>query len=201
MGKVTSGEVTYGRTVKTGDYENKRADVKLYFTVEDDDKYEENLAQAAKEALVRVYAMVGLKLPGAEATVAVTLKKEAETIKETEKPKGRTKANLEAEKLAAVGGAAKTEAVAAPASEKVAAAEGEDLTFDEDAVTEQPEITDEVMKAAMSKAMTKLNKTHEGKGGVMIKALIATFVEPPKKSHDIPQAARPAFLKKLEELK
>ena len=34
-----------------------------------------------------------------------------------------------------------------------------------------------------------------------VKALIAKFVEPPKKSHDIPQNLRHDFLKKLEELK
>jgi hypothetical protein len=42
---------------------------------------------------------------------------------------------------------------------------------------------------------------HGGAAPTMIKALINTFVEPPKKSHDIPQTSRAEFLRKLAELK
>ena len=58
---ITNGEVTYGRTAKTGDYENKRVDVKLSFTVEDGQDYSELLTLAGREAHDKAHAMLGIK--------------------------------------------------------------------------------------------------------------------------------------------
>ena len=56
------------------------------------------------------------------------------------------------------------------------------------------------MSAAMNKKVGELKVVHAGAAPKLVKELINKFVEPPKKSHDIPQNLRAEFLKKLEAL-
>ena len=112
--------------------------------------------------------------------------------------KPRTKADLEREVLAKAGGTAETKPMA---EAKTPEPEGEDFgEFNEDADENQPEITDMDLSTALTHASGRLKAVHGGKTGMVLKALINTFVEPPKKSHDIPQKLRASFLKKLEAL-
>ena len=60
MGRITGGEVTYGRTVKTGDFENKRVDVKLSFGVDENESHEAALGNAANAAVARAHEMLGM---------------------------------------------------------------------------------------------------------------------------------------------
>lgn len=62
---ITGGRVTFGRTVKTGDYENKKAEYTLDFNFgEDDVSTEELIAMAGDIAMRRCHAVLGLKVPG-----------------------------------------------------------------------------------------------------------------------------------------
>ena len=108
MGKITGGEIKYGRTVKTGDFENKRVDVALTFTVEDGEDHTAIVQAAAKEAHDKAHAMLGLKVPvDAKPTLATEPKPE---LKPDKAVAGRTKADLEKEVVAAAGGKTKPKA-------------------------------------------------------------------------------------------
>lgn len=61
MSNITGGEVGYGRTVKTGDFENKRVDVKLAFTVGDGENHATILDAAAMAAYVKCHELLSLR--------------------------------------------------------------------------------------------------------------------------------------------
>ncbi len=65
MLNITGGKVSYGRTVKTGDFENKRVDVELHFSVgEDEDSHEALMALAGQLAWKQCHEMLAMtKLP------------------------------------------------------------------------------------------------------------------------------------------
>ena len=206
MGKITGGEVSYGRTMKTGDFENKRVDVKLSFSVEDGEDHTAILDAAAKEAHGKAHAMLGIKKPDpAPEPVATSV---PQTPKVADKPKAEVK--VDKPKAATKGkdalGGEGNEGIppglkrANATLETIPDTDGEDAGFNEDAAESQPEISDEALSTAMNRKVAVLKGKHQGAAPKLIKELINTFVEPPKKSHDIPQNLRAQFLKKLEEL-
>lgn len=66
MLRINGGEVSYGRTIKTGDFENKRVDVKISFSVDEgDDDYETLIAMAGNIACHRCHNLLGLDAPKA----------------------------------------------------------------------------------------------------------------------------------------
>lgn len=83
MAHISGGEVTYGRTVKTGDYENKRVDVKLTFGVDEGEDVEAILTKVSITAVRKAHEMLGIPAPAA-ATAAVAPKSAATTAKATE---------------------------------------------------------------------------------------------------------------------
>jgi hypothetical protein len=63
MSFITNGKVTYGRTVKTGDYENKRVDVEIVFVVPDGANAEDAhgyLGDAGIIAFNKAHELLGL---------------------------------------------------------------------------------------------------------------------------------------------
>jgi anti-sigma28 factor (negative regulator of flagellin synthesis) len=76
MAHISGGEVTYGRTMKTGDYENKRVDVKLTFGVDDGEDVEAILTKVSITAVRKAHEMLGIPAPAA-ATAAVASKSAA----------------------------------------------------------------------------------------------------------------------------
>lgn len=210
MAKITGGEVTYGRTVKTGDYENKRVDVKLTFTVEDDADHSAILQAAAKEAHAKAHEMLGIK----PAMIAAVDNMKAGAIIAAGAKEAAAAALNEADKAKrGPGRPPKDKAETMPPGLKIVEAKaepektveeqiGEDLAeFNEDAAEAQPDITDTMLSTAMNRKVAELKPKHAGAAPKLIKELINTFVEPPKKSTDIPKDKRALFLKKLEELK
>ena len=131
---------------------------------------------------------------------------ETKAEKTPAKPKGRTKADLEAEKIAAAGGGNATVEAATPKA--AVEPEGEDLgaTFNEDA-TPEPEIPDTELSSAMNATVGRLNPTNGGTTPKFIKELIQTFkphdfpANGVFKSAQIPQNMRKQFLMKLKEMK
>ena len=79
MAHISGGEVCYGRTVKTGDFENKRVDVKLTFGVDDGEDVEAILTKVSITAVRKAHEMLGIPAPAA-ATAAVA-PKSVETAK------------------------------------------------------------------------------------------------------------------------
>ena len=80
--KITGGKVTFGLTVAPKQYESKRADVELTFTVAEGDSYEEVFDKASRAVVNRVRVLVDLpKLaePVAKAPVS-TAKTEAPKV-------------------------------------------------------------------------------------------------------------------------
>ena len=62
--KITGGKVTFGLTVCPKQYESKRADVELTFTVAEGDSYDEVFDKASRAVVNRVRVLVDLpKLP------------------------------------------------------------------------------------------------------------------------------------------
>jgi hypothetical protein len=60
MTKIVGGKVTYGLTVCPKQYESKRADVELTFTVGVDDDYEAIFDRASRAVINRCRVMVDL---------------------------------------------------------------------------------------------------------------------------------------------
>lgn len=97
MTQITGGRVVYGRTVQPAQYESKKAEVEFTFAVEDGAYSEEHLDKIIRTAMEKAHGMCGLAQTAKPSGKAeVTTEKPA---KET-KPKGKTKADLEAEKVA-----------------------------------------------------------------------------------------------------
>ena len=208
MAKITGGEVKYGRTMKTGDFENKRVDVALSFTVDDGEDHAPILQAAAKEAHDKAHAMLGIKILAPETAKPLEASKVPEAAPKSKPgPKPKVEPKPEPAKADALGG--KDPDTIPPGLSRVhdplanveLSPEGEDLGFDEDAEASQPEISDAALSTAMNRKVAVLKDKHQGAAPKLIKELINTFVEPPKKSHDIPQKLRGEFLKKLEALK
>lgn len=197
MSRVTGGEVRYGRTVNLGDYNNKKAEVMLTFQLDEGEEHSAAIAKAGAEAIARVTEMLLGKTP--VTGVGSPEKTGTEVERQTKEAAAAaiTKAEKEAAKERAKAANASAKATQAKAAEVV----NEDPGFDEDAVESQPEITQDQMTSAMNRKVAELKTVHGGAAPTLIKALINTFVEPPKKAHDIPQNLRAQFLKKLEELK
>ena len=62
--KIIGGKVTFGLTVCPKQYESKRVDVEMNFTVKEDDSYEKIFDKACFAAVNRAREMVGLpKVP------------------------------------------------------------------------------------------------------------------------------------------
>lgn len=60
MGSITGGRVVFSRTVKTGDYENMKAEVELTFTAGDEDDHAKLLDLASRQAQAKALEMLGL---------------------------------------------------------------------------------------------------------------------------------------------
>ena len=58
--KITGGKVTFGLTVCPKQYESKRADVELTFTVGEGDSYDEVFDKASRAVVNRVRVLVDL---------------------------------------------------------------------------------------------------------------------------------------------
>lgn len=76
--KITGGKVTYGLTICPKQYESKRADVELTFTVGPDDDYEEVFKRASQAVVNRVRVLCDLpelKSPAKAETIAAVKEK------------------------------------------------------------------------------------------------------------------------------
>jgi hypothetical protein len=176
MGQIISGFASFGRTVKTGDFENKKAEVQLAFTCEDGE-YEEIFALASAQAKAKCEEMLGMS-------------------------KGKTPDDMkdfagksldEQQEVAKAKKAAKT--AKAPAKKPAKPPVEEDPVEDDEpeadeAEAEDPTISDAYLVAKISKRAQDTGKNAD------IKKLVAKWSENGK-ANGIPQEKRDAFLKTL----
>jgi hypothetical protein len=200
MTSIQGGKVTYGRTVKTGDYENKRADVEIMFNVEEGQDADTALDIAATMAKDKIHQMLGIIVKAAPAStkpvpadpVAPAGAKEAAAAAMNGADAKPTPKVPKAQKAAAP----KAEPAPEPTPEPKAADPVDD--FDS---AEEPEITDTQLTAEASRKNKELQETHQGAAPAMIRKLIGEFVGAGKQMKDIEQAKRAEFLRRLKEMK
>lgn len=107
---ITGGSVLFGRTVQPAQYESKKAEVTIHFAVEDgatEAAVQGIIDQASTMAHAKALELVGLAAEAKPTTAKKTTVKptaEAKTETVTVAPKGKSKADLEAENLASLEG-------------------------------------------------------------------------------------------------
>lgn len=85
MSQITNGRVTFGRNVKTAEYEGKKAEVEISFAVGEGEDYKDVLDLAATTARDKAYEILGLLKPPATATSTAAV--QAAAAPQTEAPK------------------------------------------------------------------------------------------------------------------
>lgn len=226
--QITGGKVAFKRSYQPEQYGSKGADVEITFTLQEGEELGAQLDHVGNLVKAQVLRLCNIKteaLGNAPADVVKAGTITGTTIapkdvvvgtvtpkpETTKPPKGRTKSDLEAEKIAAAGGTTppKSEAASAPAKDQAAEpeqSEGEDIEgFNEDD-TPAPEISDVELSSAMNATVARLDPTNGKTTAKLIKALIQTFkphdfsAAAQFKSAQIPQALRKQFLEKLKTL-
>lgn len=228
--QITGGSVSFERKFQPEQYGSKGAKVEISFSMAEGEDLGNKLDAVGDMVKSKALQLCNLKVevaavtPPADVTDAeahkakmavataeasVALDKDAAVKAASAKAENLVKARAaKAAKAASVLGeepadgsipAGLSRANAKP--ETVPDTDVEDLeSFDEDAAEAQPEITDTDLSTAMNRKVAELKPKHQGAAPKLIKDLINTFVEPPKKSHDIPQNLRAQFLTKLKAL-
>ena len=194
--KITNGKITFGRTIKTGDYENKRIDVELSFTLPEDGDAEvsDYIGAVGEMAVKQLNDLLADKVPSGvkltkEEKPAKAAKKLPAAVKEE---KTKTDASvMEEDPLAdrATPPFLKSEAKGAETVE-----EGiDDLLGDNGA----KEITDKELTDATQKCQAR------AKNAPAIRTLLGSLgiKVPPGRIIDLPQEKRADYLKKLEDIK
>lgn len=198
---ITNGKVTYGRSVQPKDYETKRAEVEIAFTVADDGSdAQEKLDAAAQMAISKAHELLGLAAPAPATVAKVSAAANA----------GKTKQDLAAEAQAATAATAppKTrgrKAAAPPAPlapepeadlENTGAPAGDNEMgeFADDLAGAAPEITDARLGELVRDQAQKV-------GPAPVRTLIGAYgAIAPKTYRDIPQEKRQAFVTELGKL-
>lgn len=197
--QITGGKVVFSRSVQPAQYETKKAEVEIQFTLAEGEKLENQLDIAAKFAQDKALEMVGLQKPAvttAAPKAAVPTKAQGETT-----PAEKTGKEAAAEKL----NAADTKKAKAPPKTGAAISTGEERKDPDnndisDLLGETPAevktITDKDLSAACNAQNGKMKE-----GAPSIRKLIEKFAGPlPKQVRDIPQEKRQAFLDELKAL-
>lgn len=197
MTHILNGVIKFGRTVKTGDFENKRCDVELSFGTEEGKQVEEAaLDNIGKLARRKVHELLEMQKPTEQTPEFLAPKtgndkdKLAAQVTGEEAPKkpaGRPRKPPAAPQPEVDPAAMVDESAAAPVADPAA--------MDDDLLSAAAvEVTDEDLTGAI----TRRNATIKNAPG--IRALIGKYVLPPKQARDIPQEARAKFMEELAKL-
>lgn len=219
---ITGGSITYDRSVKVADYENKKLGLTLSFNAPEG----QALAQEAIDALLdnaisTVHVKLGLQKPpaapraqadGQAVLTAVSPAPAGGATKPTTRgPKKPPviEVQLSAEEKASLAGQkgaisetpedrkdpSSVEDVVDAGAAAVVESQPDPAVIDDDLTSAAaPDITD----AELTSAVTKKNA--QIKNPVAIRQCIGTFVKPPKGLIDIPKELRADFLAKLDKL-
>jgi hypothetical protein len=204
MPQITAGKISFARSVQPAQYETKKAEVELSFSLAEGEELGAWLDDVAAKAQAKALEMIGLK-PATEAKPATTKKAEVKPPAEVQKEDSKKtyavhKATEEAKALAEKSNTAKDIASlddvhGVKGGEGIIGSLGH-ADPDADLLADVPkEVTDQDLVAAVTR------KNQELKDPKKIHALRETFVKLPKGLRDIPAADRPRFLAELEALK
>jgi hypothetical protein len=172
---ITGGYALFGKTCKTGDYENEKAEVRLDFN---DATVLDRAGELAKE---KVLDLLGLGVI-----------KRSKSGRPPKVPEVTAAVVAEARKPAPAADPAAIDVI--PTAKPVQAADAaavEDFTAEAAPVAT---ITDADLIAALNR------KVAQTKNPIAIKQLIGTYVAPPKSAKEIPQEKRAEFLAAVEKL-
>ena len=198
MAIINGGSVTFGRSVKVADYENKKSEVTLTFGVPDgasDDTAEEILGNVAERARNKALELVGLApAPQAAAghTVAASV---VEAPKRGRPPKPPVAAAGAPSALADAGARAEAASVGElfpPASSDDPLDLGSPAPVEEDIFSG---VAAEITDAELHDSITKRNNLV--KNSRAIRELIGRYAPAPPHANRIPQEKRAAFLVEL----
>ena len=187
---ITSGTLSYGRTVNLGDYSSHKAETVLSFTLPDgttDAEANEYALKVGNLAQARTFEMLKLKHEGV--THAQAAVKTETAGPEDKKAKA---ASAKAAKEAAETTKA-ADPAPAPAKDEFAPEPEKTAEVDELAAL-PPDVTDEALVSAMTRTNGRI------KNPVAIRQAVGKYVEFPKQAKDIPQSQRAAFLADLDKL-
>lgn len=201
---ITNGTVKYGETVKTGDYENKRVDVELSFTLAEDEDADLAIAVVGSSARHQAGLMLtGCKTaPKANAAQAIV----EEVVKTTKAPKA-PKAPVKATDASAVDEPMETPAflkgkMLDPATGKPAAEVADPAAVEDDGLgdllgTGAKEITDK----ELTDATQKCQSANKNSPAIRLALKTVGVVSPPGRIIDIPQDKRQEYLNELLKIK
>ena len=177
MPQITGGKISYGRTIKTGDYESARSDAEFSFVVSEGEDFEKIADIAKAQAHGKVHDLLRLKTEPLAAAKPPTDKDKAaeKTAKTAEKPAAKPPAPATADP-AAIDVVVEDDPLGAVAPSKV---------------------TDEEMSGAITKKNTALGNPQK------IRELVAKYAPQDGNPHsfrDVDQAKRAAFITELKAL-
>lgn len=190
---ITNGTVKYGRTVKTGDFESKRGDVELSFTVAEGEDANAAITKVERMAIGHVFDILGVKEDSTRAVHVEVAKSEKEKpAKAPKMPTAVKPAVIEPvdDLMSDIDGTISQ--TVAPVVESVDDGLGDLLG---ESVTE--EITDKELMDAAQKCQSA------NKNSPAIRKILSDLgvKVPPGRIIDVPQAKRQTFLDSLKEVK
>lgn len=207
MVQITNGRISYGQTVKTGEWENKKGEVELSFSVAEGTDADAAIKAVQTQCRAHLHTMLGLAFseqhahlegPGASAASAGAKPTAPRTPKSTKAPAA---VKTDAADAAAIvdepsnaGGTASSDKGGHNA-ENNAGEENLDDLLGTGTITDTPkEITDKELNDA-----TQACQARAKNGAAVRKALNDLGVKtPPGRIIDLPQAKRQEYLDKLK---
>ena len=199
---ITNGVIKYGQTVKTGDYENKRADVELSFNVAEGQDVAQAMGYVAMHAQHQLHVLLGLASPKADA-VKQMLDSAPTKVAEPAKPAPAKKAPAAPKVPAAkaADAAAMMEEETPPAAEAKKAAEEENLDDLLGTGAALPPVTDKALNDETQK-VAQATKNNTAIRKILTDILAAEGIKvPPGRIIDIPQGKRQEYLDAIKEIK
>jgi hypothetical protein len=204
MSQITAGSVTFGRTVQPKEYESKKAEVTLAFSVPEGENHEAIFAKAEQQAVAKVEQMLTGRVASTKEAVAAKLNAADAAAPPAPKngpgrPSNAAKAAAQAKLDAAAAAAKPNDDLAIFERRESALAEdgkAAEMAAEDDFLTSAApaEVTDDAIVQALTRKNAAL------KNPVAIRQLIGKFVAAPKTAREIPQEARAEFLAQLEKL-
>jgi hypothetical protein len=195
---ITNGTLKYGQTVKTGDYENKRADVELSFTCAEGEDINEKMEHVKSVARHHLHSLLSLADTTAKPAVEKPAGKKAVKLPKEEKPAPAEEDDPLADRAPLPTNAPKPSKVK---EEKVATAEDDDPLGIDDLIDEEAQPAKEVTDKELTDATQKCQAAN--KNAPAIRKILAELgiKTPPGRIIDLPQEKRHSYLDKLKEVK
>lgn len=194
---ITGGKITYGRTIKTGDFESARADTELSFVVPEGDDAQAWADRVSGMVVAKTEELLSKKRSG-DAAKAAYAAKAGTANPPVETPAANKRTPRQPPKATpAATEPPKADQADASSSTRPGQQAQDDLgdLMGEPAPEKPKEVSDQELVAAVTRINGRI------KNAPAIRALIVEYVgSPPKGLKDMPQAKRQEFLEKAEKL-